>query len=110
MRGPGASYQRRITGHKAVAGNGAVLHFGRPFPDGNSIRNLTASVSEDTRSVFGEYISIYDIQRAVEDKVTVTICHESRLAKLELPEAENPEVDVDFEDATEGDEIERRNG
>ena len=44
----------------------------------------------NTRSVFGEYISIYDIQRAVEDKATVPIYYESRLAKLELPEAEKP--------------------
>ena len=35
----------------------------------------------NTRSVFGEYISIYDIQRAVEDKATVPIYYESRLAK-----------------------------
>ena len=38
----------------------------------------------NTRSVFGDYISIYDIQRAVEDKATVPIYYESRLAKLEL--------------------------
>ena len=62
----------------------------------------------NTRSVFGEYISIYDIQRAVEDKATVPIYYESRLAKLELPEAEKPKVDVDFEEATEGEEVERR--
>jgi len=40
----------------------------------------------NTRSVFGDYISIYDIQRAVEDKATVPIYYESRLAKLDLPE------------------------
>ena len=38
----------------------------------------------NTRAVFGDYISIYDIQRAVEDKATVPIYYESRLAKLEL--------------------------
>jgi type I restriction enzyme, R subunit len=62
----------------------------------------------NTRSVFGDYISIYDIQRAVEDKATVPIYYESRLAKLELPEAEKPKVDTDFEEATEGEEIERK--
>jgi type I restriction enzyme R subunit len=62
----------------------------------------------NTRSVFGDYISIYDIQRAVEDKATVPIYYESRLAKLELPDAEKPRVDSDFEEATEGEEIERR--
>lgn len=62
----------------------------------------------NTRSVFGEYISIYDIQRAVEDKATVPIYYESRLAKLELPEQEKPRLDADFEEATEGEEVERR--
>src|SRR5579863_1290802 len=62
----------------------------------------------NTRSVFGDYISIYDIQRAVEDKATVPIYYESRLAKLDLPESEKLNVDADFEEATEGEEVERR--
>jgi type I site-specific restriction-modification system R (restriction) subunit len=44
----------------------------------------------NTRAVFGDYISIYDIQRAVEDGATVPIDYESRLAKLDLPEEEKP--------------------
>ncbi|MHB8059853.1 MAG: type I restriction endonuclease subunit R, partial [Gaiellaceae bacterium] len=60
----------------------------------------------NTRSVFGEYISVYDIQRAVEDGATVPIYYESRLAKLDLDEAEKPRIDPDFEDVTEGEEIE----
>jgi type I restriction enzyme R subunit len=62
----------------------------------------------NTRQIFGEYISIYDIQRAVEDKATVPIYYESRLAKLELSEADKPKVDADFEEATEGEETQRR--
>ncbi len=62
----------------------------------------------NTRAVFGDYISIYDIQRAVEDKVTVPIYYESRLAKLLLDENERPNIDPDFEDATEGEEIARQ--
>jgi type I restriction enzyme, R subunit len=58
----------------------------------------------NTRAVFGDYISIYDIQRAVEDKATVPIYYESRLAKLELKPSEKPKIDPDFEEATEGDE------
>lgn len=63
---------------------------------------------KSTRAVFGDYISIYDIQRAVEDRATVPIYYESRLAKLELDEAERPKIDTDFEDVTEGEEIERK--
>jgi type I restriction enzyme R subunit len=58
----------------------------------------------NTRAVFGDYISIYDIQRAVEDKATVPIYYESRLAKLELKASERPKIDPDFEEATEGEE------
>jgi type I restriction enzyme, R subunit len=62
----------------------------------------------NTRAVFGDYISVYDIQRAVEDKATVPIYYESRLAKLALEEVERPTIDPDFEEATEGEEIERK--
>ena len=62
----------------------------------------------NTRAVFGDYISIYDIQRAVEDKATVPIYYESRLAKLTLDEDEKPKIDPGFEEATEGEEVERK--
>ena len=62
----------------------------------------------NTRAVFGDYISVYDIQRAVQDGATVPIYYESRLAKLALDEAERPTIDPDFEEATEGEEIERK--
>jgi type I restriction enzyme R subunit len=62
----------------------------------------------NTRAVFGDYISVYDIQRAVEDKATVPIYYESRLAKLGLDDSEKPKIDPDFEEATEGEEVERR--
>jgi len=62
----------------------------------------------NTRAVFGDYISIYDIQRAVEDGATVPIYYESRLAKLDLPEEEKPKVDEEFEEVTEGEEVERK--
>ncbi len=62
----------------------------------------------NTRAVFGDYISIYDIQRSVKDGATVPIYYESRLAKLSLDEHERPLIDPDFEEATEGEEVERR--
>ncbi len=60
----------------------------------------------NTRAVFGEYISIYDIQQAVEDGATVKIYYEGRLAKLELDENEKPKLDPEFEEITEGEEPE----
>ncbi len=62
----------------------------------------------NTRAVFGDYISIYDIQRSVEDKATVPIYYEGRLAKLDLNETEKPKIDPQFEEVTEGEEIERK--
>ena len=60
------------------------------------------------RAVFGDYISVYDIQRSEEDGATVPIYYESRLAKLVLDEEEKPTIDPDFEEATEGEEIEHK--
>jgi type I restriction enzyme R subunit len=54
-----------------------------------------------TKGIFGEYISVYDIQRAVQDGATVPIYYEGRLAKLALSEAERPKIDPDFEEVTE---------
>lgn len=58
----------------------------------------------NTPAVFGDYISIYDIQQAVEDGATVRIFYEGRLAKLELKEEERPHIDPDFEEVTEDEE------
>ncbi len=62
----------------------------------------------NTRAVFGDYISVYDIQRAVIDGATVPIYYESRLAKLELKASERPNIDPEFEEATEGEETDRK--
>jgi len=61
-------------------------------------------VDKNTKQIFGDYIDIYDIQRAVEDKATVKIYYEARLAKLALDESEKPKIDPNFEDVTEGEE------
>jgi len=63
---------------------------------------------KNTRAVFGDYVSIYDIERAVKDGATVLIYYESRLAKLELEEAERPHLDDEFEEATEGEEVDHK--
>ncbi len=62
----------------------------------------------NTRAVFGDYISIYDVRRSVEDGATVPIHYESRLARLALDESERPTIDTEFEEATEGEEVERK--
>ena len=59
---------------------------------------------KSTPAVFGDYIDVYDIQRAVEDGATVRIYYEGRLAKLQLKEEERPKIDPDFEEVTENEE------
>jgi len=61
-----------------------------------------------TPAVFGKYVDIYDVQQSVEDGATVRIYYESRLAKLELKPEERPNIDQEFEDITEGAEIESK--
>ena len=58
----------------------------------------------NTRAIFGDYISIYDIQRAVADGATVPIYYESRIAKLSLNAQAIPKLDEEFDQITEGEE------
>ncbi len=62
----------------------------------------------NTRAVFGDYISVYDIQQAVADGATVPIYYESRIARLGLLEKELPKIDEAFEELTETEEEETR--
>lgn len=58
----------------------------------------------NTINVFGEYLSIYDIEQAIADNVTVPIYYEARFAKINLPEEEKPKLDAGFEEVTEDEE------
>ncbi len=62
----------------------------------------------NTPAVFGEYIDIYDISRAVEDGATVPIYYESRLARIELDEEEKPQIDEEVEELLEDEVAESR--
>lgn len=57
----------------------------------------------NTPAVFGNYIDVYDISRAVEDGATVPIYYESRLARIELDEDEKPKIDAEVNELTEDD-------
>ncbi|HEV7509373.1 MAG TPA: type I restriction endonuclease subunit R [Thermoanaerobaculia bacterium] len=57
-----------------------------------------------TPLVFGDYIDIYDIQQAIDDRATVRIYYEARMARLALKEEERPRIDPDFEEVTETEE------
>ncbi|WP_284451182.1 type I restriction endonuclease subunit R [Methylophaga thalassica] len=59
---------------------------------------------KDTRAVFGGYVSIYDIQDAVDDGATVPIYYESRLAKLDLNHAEIAQLSAQVDEVVEDEE------
>jgi type I restriction enzyme R subunit len=60
---------------------------------------------KNTRAVFGDYVSVYDIQRAVDDGATKPIYYESRVIKLTLDNASIETIDEDFEEITESEEL-----
>ncbi|WP_438031576.1 type I restriction endonuclease subunit R [Sorangium sp. So ce204] len=66
------------------------------------------AIDKNTRAVFGDYISVYDIQRAVEDGATVPIYYESRIAKLDLNDDLKKVIDDEFEEVTEQEEESRK--
>ena len=66
------------------------------------------SNDRNTQAVFGNYIDVYDIQQAVRDKATVPIFYESRLAKINFTENEKLNIDEQFEELTEGEELTQR--
>jgi type I restriction enzyme R subunit len=66
------------------------------------------TTDKNTQAVFGNYVDIYDIQQAVNDKATVPIFYESRLAKVHFNEDEKVRLDEQFEELTEGEELSNR--
>jgi len=62
------------------------------------------TADRSTRQVFGDYIDVYDLTRAVEDGATVRIFYESRLAKVRLPEEVRAGIDAEVAELTEGQE------
>lgn len=63
-----------------------------------------ATEDKDTRAVFGDYVSIYDIQDAVDDGATVPIFYESRLAKLDINREQIAELSEQVEEVVEDEE------
>jgi len=61
-------------------------------------------VDKNTKAVFGEYVDIYDMSRAVEDGTTVNIYYESRIAKIDFYEEYKNYIDDDFEEIIESQE------
>lgn len=95
----------RLDKKKGVYKFGYAKHMRDALPNASFIGFTGTPIEledKDTRGTFGDYVSIYDIQDAVDDGATVEIYYESRLAKLDINRAEiealNQEVDEVIED------------
>jgi type I restriction enzyme R subunit len=88
--------------------DGFARHMRDALPNASFI-GFTATPLEvgdrSTPAIFGDYIDVYDIQRAVEDGNTVRIFYEGRLAKIALKDEERPKIDPDFEEVTEEEDV-----
>lgn len=86
---------------------GYAKHMRDAIPNASFIGFTGTPISQedkDTRAVFGDYVSIYDIQDAVDDGATVPIYYESRLAKLDINRAEIEELNQEVEEVVEDEE------
>jgi type I restriction enzyme, R subunit len=89
--------------------DGFARHMRDALPNASFIGFTGTPIESDDRStpaVFGDYIDVYDIQRAVEDKATVPIYYEGRLARLKLKTEQIPKIDEEVEEVSEGQEEE----
>ncbi|MBF2755888.1 MAG: type I restriction endonuclease subunit R [Gammaproteobacteria bacterium AqS3] len=81
-------------------GYGYAHHVREGLPNASFI-GFTATPIENadtsTGAVFGDEIDVYDINRAVEDEVTVPIHYQSRLARIQLDDDEKPRIDAEIE-------------
>lgn len=86
---------------------GYAKHMRDAIPNASFIGFTGTPIStedKDTQAVFGGYVSIYDIQDAVDDGATVPIYYESRLAKLDINRAEIDELNYEVEEVIEDEE------
>ena len=88
-----------VTGAKYVFGYSKYMRDSLPNASFIGFTGTPIAMDDkDTRGVFGEYVSIYDIQDAVDDGATVPIYYESRLAKLDINQSEIEALNDDVDD------------
>ncbi len=94
-----------VTGAKYVFG--FAKHMRDALPNASFIGFTGTPIDKedrDTRGVFGDYVSIYDIQDAVDDRATVPIYYESRLVKIDINRAQIDQLNEDVEEVIEEEE------
>ena len=93
-------FKAKVAGKTGEIAYGFAKYLRDVLPNASFIGFTGTPIEKDdvnTPAVFGHYIDIYDIRRAVEDGATVPIYYESRLARIELDEDEKPRIDAEIE-------------
>jgi type I restriction enzyme R subunit len=101
-------FRARIEQKSGEIAYGFAKYLRDALPNASFIGFTGTPIEKDdvnTPAVFGEYIDVYDISRAVEDGATVPIYYESRLARIELPEEEKPKIDAEIDELTEDEAV-----
>jgi type I restriction enzyme R subunit len=97
-------FKARVKQQTGEIAYGFAKYLRDALPNASFIGFTGTPIEQDdvnTPAVFGEYIDIYDINRAVEDGATVPIYYESRLARIELDADEKPGIDAEVAAYTE---------
>ena len=101
-------FKAKIDSKTGEIGYGFAKYLRDALPNASLIGFTGTPIEADdvnTPAVFGNYVDVYDISRAVEDGATVPIYYESRLARIELDEDEKPNIDAEIEALTEEDDV-----
>lgn len=97
-------FRARVDQKTGAMAYGFAKHLRDALPNASFIGFTGTPIEKadvNTPAIFGDYIDVYDISRAVEDGATVPIYYESRLARIELSDAEKPKIDAEIEELTE---------
>src|SRR5690554_2236772 len=101
-------FRARVDARTGEVSYGFAKYMRDALPNASFIGFTGTPIEADdvnTPAVFGNYIDIYDISRAVEDGATVPIFYESRLARIELDEDEKPRIDAEINAILEDDSL-----
>lgn len=91
--------------------DGFAKHIRDALPNASFIGFTGTPIEAEDRStpaVFGDYLDIYDIEQSVKDGATVPIYYENRLVELDIDENMREQIDLEFTELTEGEELDRQ--
>jgi type I restriction enzyme R subunit len=104
-------FKAKVEGKTGEIAYGFAKYLRDALPNASFIGFTGTPIEKDdvsTPAVFGEYIDVYDINRAVEDGATVPIYYESRLARIELDDDARALIDDEIAELTEDEALDEQ--